>query len=321
VEQAVLLHDSVYLPKLLEVDREHEKALRLRLMAVHQADCKKLTKRQHHYRALLLKEDAEFLLTHAEGEEDAEVKAIYDSFSAMSWDEASEAHQSHEFGFIAGMIHSQFGVEVDPSRMSDENYTAEIAAELHQKAHNQARQETEQPVKKRKLSKKQQEAQAKKEAVVADLSKTTRQIYLDLVKNLHPDRELDEALRAEKTKQMQEVTDAYEKGDYLRLLELQMTLLEERDNALETLGAAQLGLLTETLRQQAAELDQRGYYLEQPYSIWFNPGSVYDRSESRMKRQTKAYIEDRRDEITEIQGDLALLSTRGGLAKFLTLWR
>jgi len=42
------------------------------------------------------------------------------------------------------------------------------------------------------------------------VKKTTRQIYVDLVKHCHPDREQDELKRIEKTEWMKQITAAYE---------------------------------------------------------------------------------------------------------------
>ena len=62
-----------------------------------------------------------------------------------------------------------------------------------------------------------------------DSLKTLREVYTDLVKKLHPDREKDETLRLEKTEQMKQVTEAYERKDLATLLLMQINWLQRTD--------------------------------------------------------------------------------------------
>lgn len=57
--------------------------------------------------------------------------------------------------------------------------------------------------------------------------KSVRTIYMELVKELHPDREQDEALRLIKEERMKELTEAYKNKDLSALLTMQINWLEE----------------------------------------------------------------------------------------------
>ena len=57
--------------------------------------------------------------------------------------------------------------------------------------------------------------------------KSMREIYLELVKELHPDRETDETLRAQKEERMKQLTEAYKQKDLASLLMMQINWLQE----------------------------------------------------------------------------------------------
>jgi hypothetical protein len=71
-------------------------------------------------------------------------------------------------------------------------------------------------------------AEAQKQEENASL-KTLRELYTDLVKKLHPDRERNETLRQEKTEQMKQITEAYERKDLATLLLMQINWLQRTD--------------------------------------------------------------------------------------------
>ena len=89
-------------------------------------------------------------------------------------------------------------------------------------------------------SSKQLLEEAQRKSAESAVSKTTKQIYMDLVRNFHPDTEMDEERKIWKTEIMQQITAAYEEDDYIRLLELQMSLLDERENAVSSFDEKQL---------------------------------------------------------------------------------
>lgn len=57
--------------------------------------------------------------------------------------------------------------------------------------------------------------------------KSIREIYIELVKALHPDKEMDEAARQLKEERMKQLTEAYQAKDLAALLGMQINWLEE----------------------------------------------------------------------------------------------
>lgn len=85
-------------------------------------------------------------------------------------------------------------------------------------------------------------------------NKTARSIYMELVKEFHPDLEQDEAEKERKTKIMHLITNAYTQNDMSELLRLRMTLLSEKE-AEETFVESQLKRYNKILVKQIVLLE------------------------------------------------------------------
>ena len=168
-------------------------------------------------------------------------------------------------------IGSMFGIDFDddadvstPEKMNE--YMAQKMDAEQEKA-DQARAN-------RKKTAKQMEREDKQRLEEKNLNKTSRQIYMELVKAFHPDREKDELEKARKTLLMQKITEAYEKDDLFELLRLRLELL---GTDLEHSNDEQLKYYVKLLKQQVAELENE---IEELTSFGqtspFSP-SLYDR--------------------------------------------
>ena len=168
-------------------------------------------------------------------------------------------------------IGSMFGIDFDddadvstPEKMNE--YMAQKMDTEQEKA-DQARAN-------RKKTAKQTEREDKQRLEEKNLNKTSRQIYMELVKAFHPDREKDELEKGRKTLLMQKITEAYEKDDLFELLRLRLELL---GTDLEHSNDEQLKYYVKLLKQQVAELENE---IEELTSFGqtspFSP-SLYDR--------------------------------------------
>ncbi|PFH19388.1 J domain-containing protein [Burkholderia sp. JKS000303] len=118
---------------------------------------------------------------------------------------------------------------------------------------------------KRKKAPKQSAAQAKREAEQAESSKSIREIYRKLASALHPDRETDPQEQQRKTVLMQRVNRAYEKGNLLQLLELQLEIEQIDRRAIDGLSEARLTRYNGILEEQLRELDQEIEHVERDF--------------------------------------------------------
>ncbi|MCY1277203.1 hypothetical protein D9M68_154920 [compost metagenome] len=86
-------------------------------------------------------------------------------------------------------------------------------------------------------------------------SRSVREVYRKLAGALHPDREPDAAERERKTVLMQRVNRAYDHGNLLELLELQLELEQIRPGQLADLSEERLRHFIHVLDEQLAEIE------------------------------------------------------------------
>lgn len=249
--------ESRHMPLLLEAEKASVTARRDLVMAADTSPARRrLSKKQAKKLAQIMLEELAGLLHTSIFSEDAKLKELYQAYDPhhASFDEARAEGEEMARDMAADMFRDVFGVDVAPEDLDDEEKMAGHFQKVQEKeAAFRAEQTHGRPQKKQ--SKRQIEAAAKSAAVETALHKTTRQIYLDLVKHYHPDREQDETLRHEKTEWMKQITAAYEADDHLRLLELQMTLLSDRENAYAGFDEVHLKHFNQTLQRQLRELE------------------------------------------------------------------
>ncbi len=126
----------------------------------------------------------------------------------------------------------------------------------------------------RKKSAKQLEREEKQRLEEKNLNKTSRQIYMELVKEFHPDREKDELEKERKTLLMHRITESYEKDDLFELLRLRLELL---GTDFEHSNDEQLKHYVKLLKQQINELEGELDELKSFGQASFFGPSLYDR--------------------------------------------
>src|SRR5690606_11973360 len=99
--------------------------------------------------------------------------------------------------------------------------------------------------------KRQQAKQAQAEKLVNQSLKT---VYLKIASIIHPDRELDESKRVEKTELLQRVNEAYEQEDLFFLLKLQLEVEQSKTGSNKGLNAEQVKFYQQALEEQSQAL-------------------------------------------------------------------
>ena len=201
-----------------------------------------------------------FTLISEHGMDD--LKPIYDKYDTEGFDQANAGADELSADVMKEMMGAMFGVQFDDD--VDVSDPQKMAAYMEAKmAEQQAAQEQKQHQRAAKpKTAKQQEREAKKEAEIHKITKAVRQLYMDLVKAFHPDREPDETEKTRKTQIMQRVTEAYEKSDLLTLLRLQLEFNRIDQDHLENLAEEQLKYYNKILKQQMQELDEELYIVQ-----------------------------------------------------------
>lgn len=207
----------------------------------------------------------------------ADLQPIFDKYLPPLSEDEDAAADRETSELMKALFSQQFGIEFDPAAdvSTKEKFQAYVDQKMaEQEAEYEAREQQQAERRaQRKKSPRQQAAEAKKQAEEKNITKAVRTMYMDLVKLLHPDREPDEAEKARKTELLQKVTTAYEAGELLTLLRLQLEL-ERIDQAhLENLAEDQLRYYNKLLREQARELDEA--LLEEQMTIQGFTGQPY----------------------------------------------
>jgi hypothetical protein len=206
----------------------------------------------------------EFLVDMPEEVAD-ELISIYNKHSGSDYHKDQEEAAADTTEMMKVMTSAMFGIEFDPNadvstpeKMQEyiANYVSEQEAVILENKQKRAANKAQKPKTAKQLER--EKIQAEKEKAIRDeekkVTKSVREVYMDLVKTFHPDLEKNEEERIRKTTIMQRVTAAYENNDLLTLLQLQMEFERIEDTHLSSLAKDRLLLFNKILRNQASEL-------------------------------------------------------------------
>ena len=195
---------------------------------------------------------------------DAEMKALYDRWADIGFDEKEEEHLAS----MKAMLEEAGGVDLGDDPVASEE-------ELMRRAHAKMTEQHEQwqsaprPPRRHKTA-----AQKRAEEDEARISQTVRDVYRKLAAALHPDRVAPDATleqRQRSTALMQRANSAYEAGDLLALLTLQLQIEQVDIAHAAGIAAAQVKhfnkVLAEQLRELEAEIDGRQHAFCTSYGL------------------------------------------------------
>lgn len=220
---------------------------------------KGVTKGEKRKLSVLITQLAQFILGRRE---DDEVKALYNRHGQSDFDE----EEAEQLDGMKSMLEEMLGVELGDD--VDLSSPDEVVRRIQQQFEAQGEAGQAEP-KPRKKTAKQLAREAHQEAEEKQMSQSIREVYRKLASALHPDREPDPIERERKTALMQRANEAYEKGNLLQLLELQLQL-EHIDQAhLATLGGERLKHYIKILKGQLEELEMEILHIEHGFITEF----------------------------------------------------
>lgn len=288
------------------------------IMALHLHPSRpKLGKKQaEKLESILLEEISHLLNTHFYSD-DAELQAIFAQLegSGRSFTEIQEEDEQGMKEMAAQMMKDMYGVDIeaddldDPAVMHEKMEAKKAEYEAQQRAHAEKRA-------KKKKSDSQLAAEEKRKSAESAVKKTAKQIYINLIRHFHPDKEQDEQRRLEKTEVMKQITAAYEADDHLQLLELQMTLLSDRNNAFAEFDNTQLKYFNQTLQQQATELETELYQASPDangnlYAMLYHPDRKW------MLANIERHIKQQRKMVKDIQSNIKAIRPEKVFKEFI----
>jgi len=253
-----------------------------------------------------------------------ELTSIYDKYDPAGFRAASaEANESAAESLketLETLYGIEFGDDVDVS--SPEQMRAYVAEKLREQkeVYEEWQRQTKEQRASKPKTKKQQERAAKTQLQIQNSTKAVRSVYMDLVKAFHPDREPDEAEKGRKTEIMHRVTEAYEKGDLMALLQLQMEFNRIDKKHLERLAEEQLKHYNKILKQQVQELEQQLKSLQNDLVAMIGQG-VQLQSAAVLERSFDSEVHTLKQAIKDLKKDLRALNDLGTLKQWLKAYR
>lgn len=284
------------------VEKQLAEAQREWVMILHRHPAKdKLKNKKKTEFAAVMENEIGHLLNSPFFPEDEELHALYREYESEGRDfeeVLTEMEQDMKSGAI-NIMQDMFGLDLnmedfdDPEKLYEKLHAKQEEFEAEEAARQQKRAT-------RKKTPAQSAAETKRAEAEKALNKTVKELYLELVRHFHPDREPDEQKRLEKTEIMKRITAAYDADDHLKLLELQMELLQKGDNVFADFNDAQLEFFNKTLRRQAAELEEEYHWLSptgngNPYARFF----VHDLK--KMKWRVQQHVRDLKNDIEGVK--------------------
>lgn len=248
--------------------------------------------------------------------DDEELKELYEKYNPdESWDETLESEEGDLKDMASQFFNQMFGMDFeaddfdDPAKMKEKMDAKQAQFEADQQAWAERRSQ-------RKKTDRQLAAEEKRKAAETAVNKTAKQIYLDLIRHFHPDKEQDEQKRLEKTEIMKQITGAYEADDHLKLLELQMTLLAERDNVFANFNESQLKYFNDVLRRQIQELEMELQMVSPEmngniYAMLYHPMPII------MRQQIERHIRDQKKYVKMVENTLDIIRTAKGFKQYV----
>jgi hypothetical protein len=183
-------------------------------------------------------------------EPDEATQKLYKKYFGETFDESEQQIEQDVKELFRETFYNQFGVDIDPSLLTDNPDFEKIAASVQQQM-----DEGEQKRKRRPETKKQKEKEVQERQKQDLKNKSLRSIYLSLAKLLHPDAELDETLKHEKEELMKQVTKAYNDRDMMHLLQLEMQWVKNHTNELDKMNTDTLTIYQQLLKDQVKDLE------------------------------------------------------------------
>ena len=275
----------------------------------------KLTKKQREKLSHIIREEA-FALIRDHDQQD--LKDVHDRHADVTFEEEQELMEKSAQEMASDLFKSMFGVDLNKEAFGDPEKAAEEMFKQFE-AQKQQFEAEQQQAQQRRQSRKKTPAQLAREQRLAEeekrIGQTVKSIYMELVKKFHPDQERDDEKRVWKTQVMQQVTAAYKENDFLTLLQLQISLLEGKDQSLESLPDDHLKYYNKLLKEQVDDLQQEFYaahpqYNGSPYSYYYGPPHVQE-------MQIRRAISDTKTTIGQLKHTLTSLDTLPELKDFV----
>ena len=178
------------------------------------------------------------------------LQPLHDKYSEVGYAEAKTEQNSMLSEMFKEMIEKEMGIDFEIDEDIDWTNQEQVMAFLHEKM-KKLQDEAETKAYQKKINDKQKKKSNKavrEETDETEIQKLTRSIYLELVKQYHPDKVQSEKEKEANAEVMKRLTQAYEDQNLLDLFKLQLEFSNTPIEALDVLANDKLRLVNKTLQ-------------------------------------------------------------------------
>jgi len=248
---------------------------------------------------------------------DEVLEAVREKHSGVS----TEAFERAEIEMAEAMLKDVFGLEVD------EEHGASTADELFQHTQRKLQEQLQNEAGQAQIDRsarrsgasaaKAEAMQARREQAAKEIGQSLREVHRKLVSALHPDRERDPAERERKTALMQRVNQAYEAGDLLALLSLQLEIEQIDAGHLSSLTPQRLAHYNQILREQLTGIEAELDRFVQPFQEAIDWPHRRGLTSAIVDQHLSADLARLRGAVKDLQTDLIAFQNPGRLREVL----
>jgi len=251
------------------------------------------------------------------GDDDDELKELYNRHSGSDIDEEMRQHDAHAEAAVKSMMGEILGMDLSQHDLSSpEQLTEFIEAQVKAAdAEREARRAN------RKKTKRQQALDAKRAEEESRIKQSIQEIYRKLAARLHPDREPDPAERERKTELMKQANQAYERKDLLQLLELQLQAEHIDQSHIDRLSEERLKSYNQILKEQSEELQKEIAQFELTWKMQLNLAPFDTVTPKGLKTLLQGEIRQLRQRIAGLKDQLVALGDPQVLKAWLKTYR
>jgi hypothetical protein len=275
------------------------------ILALDRAYGEKIFKKKDKEKIVYLIETAAIELFEVEDREFEEIIPIFEKYSEYTHEEIKQEQKQETIDMTEEMFR-QMGMDIE---IGEEDELGDIMEKFQEAAQKKMQEETEKAEAKSKRPKteKQQQKEDLERQKEKDIQKVSKNIYNELVRLLHPDRESDEAKRAEKTEAIQRVNEAYERNDLYQLLTLQAEFLNKDGRELALMPEKEFKYYLQVLKNQQADLEEQMMYIGMVPGIeGFVAQNLCNPNTYLMELSRKQFLQEEKKTIKNIQNNLDL---------------
>ena len=237
---------------------------------------------------------------------------LHEKYSNIQLKQFSTSANEEDTEMLSDFLKSTFGVKFKMGKGGGNVNFDEIKAGIENYLNNLKQKQVDEENFFRKNKHTRSNSAAKNKTLAANVNKTWKKIYMELVKKLHPDTELDEQKKIEKTDILKEVTNAYEGNDFYKLIQLQVQYADEaltNQDLEDDIMKEYIKILTQqntTLKEVAEELRHQAYLM----GFFLPPNS----SDATCEKAMETAIANEKREVTN-----DIKSMKAELEKFLDI--